>query len=531
MFTAAQFSGLPGTLRRAGWLGVLIFVAHSGQAADEGVALASTDQAASGPRGGWSTDLADAYWVPRENLSAGQLDLLPAFCEGMYVPPVFETAADDQVINADADRVEYLVDGTLSLQGNVSVAQGKRRIYGNDANVDELTRDTQFTGGVRLEQSDVVMQSKSALVNLDTNAATFKDVEFLFITNDFRGETDSLIQDEGGNLTMTANSFTRCAPGNNGWQLTTKELEVEKDSIFGEARGAVLRIKDVPVFYLPYLKFPVSDDRQSGLLFPNLRYSGKNGLDLAVPYYLNLAENYDATIVPFVVTKRGAGAEAEFRYLNGWQTASIAGGYLPKDKQFNGTLSKDDWKRAIEAGDPTVPPEFKPADRWLFGLNHKGAAGPFTTDIDYTAVSDRDYFRDLGTELGISSRIDLERTAQVRYARSGFRARLWAQQFQRLDEISVDPYERIPELDLAYQARRVGPFNISIGGKWTSFDRNTEGLRRLEAVTGERFHIEPRVQMPLNWAFGFLNVTGAWRYTDYQLEDDPNNPNPVLVGA
>ena len=68
--------------------------------------------------------------------------------------------------------------------------------------------------------------------------------------------------------------------------------------------------------------------------------------------------------------------------------------------------------------------------------------------MDYTAVSDRDYFRDLGTDLEVSSQIDLERRGEIRYNSGGVHLRVWAQQFQRLDEITVDPYERLPELQV-----------------------------------------------------------------------------------
>ncbi|MDA1073751.1 MAG: LPS assembly protein LptD [Proteobacteria bacterium] len=492
---------------------------------------AEPSQTTSGPPGGWEVDVASAYWVTRENLDERRLNRMPVYCEGMYVGPAFENLSQTQVnaqpVLTDADRVEYLADGTLALKGNVSVTQGNRRLYTRDASINEVTRDSRLSGGVRLEQSDIVMRSSDAQVNLKSQEATLNDVQFVLIPNEFRGQTEQVHQDEAGNLTMTANRFTRCEPGNNSWEISTDTLTVEKDAVFGVAKNAVLRVKDVPVFYVPYLKFPVTDERQSGLLFPDLRYSGEDGVDVTLPYYLNLAEDYDATIVPRFISKRGIGVEGEFRTLGPWHATTMGAGYLPEDDQFNGTLSKSDWKRAIEAGDP-VPPTFKPADRWLVALDHRGAVGNFQSDVDYTAVSDRDYFRDLGSELGISSRIDLERTGQVRYARSGFTARVWAQEFQRLDEVAADPYQRIPEIELGYLAARVGPFDLSVGGKWTAFDRDTDGLSALEAVTGERLHIEPRIQLPLTWAAGFLNFTGAWRYTEYDLEDDSNNPRPVL---
>ena len=154
-------------------------------------------------------------------------------------------------------------------------------------------------------------------------------------------------------------------------------------------------------------------------------------------------------------------------------------------------------------------------------IEHRGFLGPVRTLVDYTAVSDRDYFRDLGSDLGLSSRRELERKAELQYSNDDLFVRLWAQRFQRLDEVRRDEYQRIPELEMTWRRPLVGPLEFSFGAKWSEFDRETEGLNGLAAMTGSRLHLEPRLRVPFAWPFGFLSFGGGFRHTSYDLEQDP----------
>ncbi|MFU8816965.1 MAG: LPS-assembly protein LptD, partial [Pseudomonadales bacterium] len=296
-------------------------------------------------------------------------------------------------------------------------------------------------------------------------------------------------------------------------------LVVQNGDVFGTARHAVLRVRGVPVFYAPYIRFPVTDERQSGWLFPNLSYRERDGFDISLPYYFNLAPNYDATLSPRQVGDRGAGVEGSFRYLSRWQQSSFRGALLYQDDLYDGELSRGDFEQLRNLGQVTG--EFEPANRWLYGMRHAGRLGGFSTLIDYTAVSDRDYFRDLGNQFGAASEIALERRGEIRYAAPGLAVRLWAQRFQRLDEGRIDPYQRLPQLDASYQTNLLGPLQWSLAGAFANFDRDNAGLTGVNAIVGQRLHLEPRVRLPLSAQWGFFTATGGYRYTRYDLSDQP----------
>ena len=463
---------------------------------------------------------AAAYWVGRGDLTEAQQRGLPAHCSGRYLLPPLPYPGridnDAMPVEGEADVVEYQAGGDITLEGDVVLSQGNRRIRAARAVLGQESRQGLLEGGAYLREPGLVMQGVRAEVDLDRETAVVHDAEFLLPTPELRGRAQSVTRDEAGNVVLERQVFTRCEPGNDSWRVTARHVELPENAVFGTARHAVVRMMGVPVLYTPYIKFPVTGDRQSGFLFPNIQYSGEDGLDLSVPYYLNLAPNQDATLVPRLVSKRGYGLEGEYRRLSRWEETTLSGAILPNDDLYNGTLERDHWRRLQREG-AEAPTAFAPADRWLVSIDHRGRLGRFASYVDFSETSDRDYFRDLGSGLGESSRIALNQWGQITYRAGGLFMRLWGQAFRRLDEIERNEYRRLPELEMLYRGRGPGSLEYGFLATGSSFDRNTEGLHGIGALSGERLHLEPRLTLPLRWPFGFFKASAAYRYTEYRL--------------
>ncbi len=472
-----------------------------------------------------------AFWLPRQALTPQQQRRAPEFCTGSYLWPDFplpkEVVGEDQPIYAEARQAQYWESGAVILEGDVVVTQGNRTLRAPKVEMDHLSREGAMPAEVQIEEPTAIVRGRNAQMNLDSKATVVDDVEFLLIEPEFRGVASRLERDETGDVFVNDGRFTRCEPGSNNWQIGSSSFVIRDGSDFGTARNAVVRVKDIPVFYTPYLSFPINDERKSGWLFPSIGLSNQNSLEFAPPYYLNLAPDYDATLIPRYFQTRGWGAEAEFRQLSDWQQTRFVGSFLGDDKEYDGTYEKDDFDELEEAG--LIEGPFVPADRWLYGMYHEGNAGHWQTTIDYTAVSDRDYFRNLDTELDVASQRELERRGEVQYLRGGLDVRFWAQRFQRLDEVTTDPYQRLPELDISYRGDLPGAFEWSVGASAVSFDRDNDDLTGVNRIVGERTHIEPRLRLPLSRSWGFLNVTGGYRYSAYDLRDtaDDVDHDPV----
>lgn len=461
-------------------------------------------------------------WVAYEALPASIAAEVPAYCGGAYVEPSYpfprDVDASSLPVEASAASVDYWLGDRAELSGGVRVAHGNRSLTTEHAVYVESSRSISVGGDIVMREPGLLVRGDRAEVALDSGAARIESGRFVLHESALRGKAALVARSESGDLAVEEARFTRCEPGNDSWLIRSESIDIPAGARFGTARNAVLRVHDVPVFYAPYIRFPVTDERLSGFLFPDVGYDADDGVDLALPYYFNLAPNYDATLTPRWIAERGVGAALEFRHMSRSTQTEIGGGYLYDDDQYDGELSRDDFESL------DLPGDFEPEDRWLVSADHSGRFGAVSTFVDFADVSDDDYFRDLGTDLSVASRIDLEQRGEVRLAQGGFSARLWAQDFEVLDDETVETYRRLPELALSYRGAEFGPFVGSLSAAVAEFYRANDDFTGIDRLNGRRIHVEPRVELPFNWPFGFLRLGGGFRYTQYDLDDEDADP-------
>ncbi len=445
--------------------------------------------------------------MPRAELDVGRRSKVPAHCGGMYVEREFPEPLGARSglfpVRLRGDRLVYTRDGSTEFSGGVSFEQGNRRLVGERAVVREVdgTREVSFTDGFHLSEPGLALAGASATFDTAAEGVRVEDVDFVLFAPAFRGAAAAIERWDDA-LTVEATRLTRCAPEVDTWRVETGRIDMRRGDAFARARNVVVKLKGVPIFYSPWLRIPVSADRQSGFLFPNAGYSRDDGADLASPFYLNLAPNYDATLTPRHVSGRGTGLTVDFRHLNGFAETTAVGAVLPRDRRYG-------------EGDPDIS-----SNRWLSRVSHRGGFGGFTTFVDYAAVSDRDYFRDLGTDQDVVGQGHLRRFAEIRYARGGLSAGLSAQAFQMLER-RREPHRRVPTLDLTYSGRVMGSLGWTLGASWTAFDPPEELSGGRARISGERAHVESRLQLPFLRSWGFLKLGAGYRYTSYALEAGP----------
>ena len=439
-------------------------------------------------------------------------------CGGRYVEPMPRRASelDDGKAIAYADAIDYDQDGRSVLVGDVEVLFGGRRLIADSAVLDG--NEVELTGRPRFSEPGVHIEGHSIDANVEQERASIYDAIFLMSPSEYRG-TAKRIDVAGDALVLNETALTACRPGRRGWRVVASEIEYEEEAVYAKARRARVELFGVPVIYIPSLRFPVSSERTSGFLFPSAEQSGRDGTDIGIPYYLNLAPNMDATVAPRWISQRGPGLEAEWRYLTRNTRWDVSGAYLNEDERYNGLVDRDDY---------TGTSPFDPADRWLARVSQRGRWGGLSTRIDFAAASDNDYFLDLGSGLGIISQHALERRGEVSYRRGGFDATLWAQRFQRL-ESRADPYRREPELVLSY-TRFLAPVDLSLRSSVGWFDSSLSGV-----VTGRRAHVEPGIRLEIDRPGVWFESDARLYHTAYELDTfEPladDQPNRTLHGV
>ncbi|HXQ30579.1 MAG TPA: LPS assembly protein LptD [Steroidobacteraceae bacterium] len=399
------------------------------------------------------------------------------------------TTAPVEVTTAGAEVTD---SGDATLKGPVAVRQGDRTLSSHDATYEAETATFDAAGSVEYRDPRLHLSGDAATWHTG-GGGSFNNAEFELPARQARGHAASIEFDSDGHLKLTDVDYTACPVGHRDWFLKAQSIDIDQKAGLGVGRDVELNFKGVPLFYLPVVSFPTSDARKSGFLFPTIGESSNNGFELAVPYYWNLAPNYDATLTPGYMSKRGATFGTEFRFLTSDSRGQFQSDWVPYD------ASADRDRSFIRFTEQT---DFTSRLR-------------FDTNIAY--ASDSAYFEDFGVGSESTSVIYLTRAARLTYLDSHWQATGLVEQWQTIDETvaATDrPYTRAPQITIRGQfGEGVGP-GFDVRGEAVNFTRDT-------GIQGARYDLEPTA----SWAFrepgAFFVSSLGWRATRYALRDDP----------
>lgn len=400
----------------------------------------------------------------------------------------------DQKIFVEADSASMTREGLSQLMGSVRVRQGTKEISADNIDYDNAQQLITVDAESVFSNPELVIKSGSARFNLNDNSGVFRDSDFVLPTRGARGTSGEIRVATDGKAELRKTSYTTCPIDSNAWYLEASDIRLDQDAGLGTARHARLRFGGVPILYVPWFQFPLDDRRRSGLLFPTIGETNQTGVDLRWPVYLNLAPNYDATVTPRLMTRRGFMLGTSGRYLlnNGEGRAQFD--YLEDDKVFGKSRSLT---RVDHAN--------------LFSRN-------LGLEATFAEVSDPQYFEDLGGTFASSSITYLERSARLTYqSPASYRVTALVQNFQTIDNgISAidDPYKRLPQIRFDALTRNTYlDTRAGLNAEYVNFVRDGA------SVEGQRLDLQPylRYQRDLNaW---YVSSQVDYRYTGYKLSD------------
>ncbi len=490
-----------------------------------------------------SADYSHLDWVPRDKLNAAQLAEIGPYCEGSYIEPQRPGMEDDtpldespMFVSSKATRFEQEKQ-VATLAGDVILRQSGMQAEANEAHLYQTENRGELVGNVRLRDKGMLIVGDRAELQLDNGEAKIENAEYVIHKGHVRGNAAYVKRQEDAIVRLKDGTYTRCEPGNNAWQLKGNNIKLNPATGFGTATNVTLRVKDVPVFYTPYIYFPIDDRRQSGFLAPSISSGSDTGLALQTPYYFNLAPNYDATLYPTYMSNRGLLLEGEGRYLTRSSEGSVGAAYL--DDQ------EDERKLQSEYED----------QRWLYSWQHKGGLDSrLLTEVDYTDISDPYYFQDLSTDLGIDTPSYVNQRGTLTWRGDSYTARLNAQAYEMATVTDITPYDRLPQLTLNGKLPfETGLFDLGYSAEFVRFDRNLRSgvftdengntkdsngnnllwldsrIEGLDRANGDRAHLEPSVSLPLDWSWGYIKPTLKLLSTQYDLSLDQQGKADMLA--
>ncbi len=393
---------------------------------------------------------------------------------------------------------------TVDALGGVTVVRGEERVEADALSYDRRRDRVTSTGMTYLKYPRLRIIGTGAKVNLATAQGRVDTPRFrLSGPLNARGRAGTAYLVSRTRTAYRDILYTTCPPGSNAWVLRADKLKLDQYTGIGTASNATLRIRDVPLFYLPYIRFPIDDRRRSGFLVPSFGSSDDDGFELRIPYYWNIAPNADATIRPRLMAKRGVLLGGELRYLTRADGGELRAEFLPEDRSYEGKNNR----------------------RWALSLLEDGHwLGRLHTSIDFSAVSDDEYLEDLGNGIDATSTRRLRQRGDITYNGRGWTLLTRLHGFETLDQTvapEARPYGRLPQILFRLQpaellpaatARLVGKPTIGLDAEYDLFDHN-------HLVHGQRLTLTPLLSWPLRRPWGHLIPGARLHLAQYDLRD------------
>jgi LPS-assembly protein len=412
--------------------------------------------------------------------------------------PDEERAAD--AVEIIAPNVDVGNESEARFSGPVEIHYRDVTITADRVSHDRDNDRLEAIGQVILTNPDVTVSGEDVQVDTDAETIRFAGAAFEMPKRPARGSAEDILIESDSTLSLMEVLFTTCPPEDTDWELQANSILLDVNGGVGTARGVKLDFKGVPILWAPYFTFPINNERKSGFLTPAISDRDRTGIDITVPYYLNLAQNYDLTLEPRYMSERGTQVRSMFRYLLPRSDGRFDFEYLPNDDELDQT------RRYVNLQHQT---EFEEGWQVLSNIEE---------------VSDDAYFEDLGSSLAVTSQTHLNRFLDIAYFAPYWSMLTRFQNYQTIDPVLLPeeyPYERVPQLlfDGRWRGRRLG------------FDSNTElvNFDRNVGVIGWRLDTTQEVSLRFGRPGMYLTPAVALRQTNYWLEDTAPGTDDTLT--
>lgn len=331
------------------------------------------------------------------------------------------------------DDIARDAQGRITLNGHAQVRRLDSVVKGDRIEYDQKSGETDVRGNGLLLRDGNIVQGPHLRYNVNSSRGLVEDPEFWLGGTGGTGKADEAEILSRQHVRLKNMRYTGWSGPDPAWYIDASRVDLYLNENEGAARNGVLYFKDVPILYSPYLTFPISNQRKSGFLLPTYGTSSNGGFEITTPYYLNLAPNYDATLMPRYMSKRGLLMGTEFRHLGDSSNSQMFGTYIMRDQQ---------------TGDA----------RWMYSVQHaESLGGGFNAYLDARKVSDDNYFRDFSS-FGLTDAAITYMPSQALLTWNGSRyvnASLQFYTYQTLQDSTgsflAPPYDKLPELTVTAQ--------------------------------------------------------------------------------
>ncbi|WP_310119134.1 LPS-assembly protein LptD [Paraburkholderia terricola] len=400
------------------------------------------------------------------------------------------------------DSTSGTTDQDMAAKGSAEVRRNTAVIKADALHYDQDTDMADAYGQVRVINNGNSFAGPEAHLRVDSSEGYMSAPKYRFNITGGSGSAERVDLLDNERSVFTKGTYTACACADDpAWYIKGSEFDFDTGADEGVAYNSVLFFQGLPVFASPWLSFPLSGARRSGILPPTFSLSSSNGFELSVPYYFNIAPNRDLTITPRVISKRGVQVQSTFRYLSPTYAGSITGEFLPNDR-----LTR--------------------TNRYALYIQHNQNFGNgFGGYIYYNKVSDNTYPEDLSSSVNQfmnGTQLLYQQEAGLTYNNGPWSVLAREQHWQTLTP-SIAPYGREPQLNVKYAKYNVGGFDFGAEADYTNFRITTQDMTQ-----GQRVMFNPYLSYSVVGPGYFVTPKVQWHFASYNLN---NISNDVPVGT
>lgn len=416
-------------------------------------------------------------------------------------------AASQAPVNIEADELHFLHEEQIYKgRGDVRLRQQDRTLKADQVHWDRRQKTATATGHVHLQEPDGWLAGERLNLDLATGAAELFQGRGFFLEHNVHFQGTKIRRESGQRYYVTDGHFTTCDGQPPVWKFSAGQLQVTKGG-FAKAYHVLFHLYDIPVFYLPYISYPVKTERQSGFLMPRYGYSSDDGWQLSLAWYQVISRSQDITLLTDMFTQKGLGVGAEYRYkfapdnsgrLHVYHIADVAGN--------NEDFSADSvtWEHY----------SMLPHNWLLHG------------DVEY--VSDEEYFEDFGESAPDYNQDETQ--SRIALSRAFYSQQLGAQLFYsddlRNNRDTDNIPQRLPEFRYQLARSRLGKTPLFFGGRGQAVY-----FQRQEGATGWRTDVRPQLSAAWRWGPVEFLPQLAWRQRIYSLDREQDELDDSLTAG
>ncbi|ADJ62224.1 LPS-assembly protein LptD [Herbaspirillum seropedicae] len=423
--------------------------------------------------------------------SASALLPLSVYAQMTLPAPVAAPAQDqDAPVNVSAEQMTGRPDRQVNLDRDVEVVKGPTTIKSDKAEYRIIQDEVEATGHVWMRRLQDQYTGDHAEMNMGTGAGYVSSPTYLIGKNGGRGKAERIDFISDDQALVTQGTYSTCEAPDPDWYLRANTMDLDSGRDVGTVRGGLLYFKDVPILAAPWMSFALSGERKSGVLPPTIGATSTGGFELAVPYYFNLAPNYDLTLVPKYIARRGLQMGAETRYMG---------------ESYNGVFNAEGIQDRVTG-----------TGRYSLSSRHSQILAPgLQLDWNLNKASDNDYASDFSHSITGSTTRLLPRTASLTYSSTYWTLVGQVSKYQLLQDVNapiVKPYDRVPQITFNGTRYDIGGFDFNTVADFTRFSSGA-------LVGGDRAYLTQSVSYPIVRPGYFITPKVTLDATSYKLNN------------